>query len=131
VTRAVPSGLTLDAGALLALDHPSKSVVIHDLLKEVLRRDGKICVPVGAIAQAWRSPRQVRLARLLKSQDIEIAIMTPNIARDVGLLCARSGHSDVVDVHVAFCAMQRGHAVVTSDPVDISRIDAAIPVITA
>jgi hypothetical protein len=83
------------------------------------------------LTQVWRSPRQVRLARLLKSPDIEIAIMTPNIARDVGLLCARSGRSDVVDVHVAFCAMQRGHAVVASDPVDISRIAAAIPVTTA
>lgn len=131
MTRAAPSGLTLDAGALLALDHPSRSAVVHDLIKEVVRRGGRICVPVGAIAQAWRSPRQVRLARLLKSQDIEIAIMTPNVARDVGLLCARSGHNDVVDVHVAFCAMQRGHAVVTSDPVDMSRVDAALPIITA
>jgi hypothetical protein len=67
----------------------------------------------------------------LKSQDIEIAIMPPNVARDVGLLCARSGHNDVVDVHVAFCAMQRGHAMVTSDPVDISRVAAALPVIMA
>jgi ribosomal protein S8E len=98
--------------------------------KEVIRRGGRICVPVGTIAQAWRSPRQVRLAQLLKSTDIEIAIMTPNVARDVGLLCERSGHNDVVDVHLAFCAMQRGYAVVTSDPVDLSRVDAALPVIT-
>lgn len=56
--------------------------------------------------------------------------MTPNVARDVGLLCARSGHNDVVDVHVAFCAMQRGHVVVTSDPIDISRIAAELPIIT-
>ena len=48
----------------------------------------------GAIAQAWRSSRQVRLARLLKSKDIDVAVMTPNVARSVGLLCARSGHDD-------------------------------------
>lgn len=90
-----------------------------------------ICVPVGAIAQAWRSSRQVRLARLLKSRDIDIAIMTPNAARSVGLLCARSGHDDVVDVHVALCAIERRHAVVTSDPEVISRVDPALPIIRA
>ena len=45
-------------------------------LDEAIRRGGTVCVPVGAIAQAWRSSRQVRLARLLKSRDIDIAIMT-------------------------------------------------------
>ena len=88
-------------------------------------------VPVGTIAQAWRSPRQVRLARLLKSRDVDIAVMTPNVARSVGLLCARTGHDDVVDVHVALCAKERRHAVVTSDPDDISRIDPALSVIRA
>jgi hypothetical protein len=87
-----------------------------------------VCVPVGVIAQAWRSPRQVRLARLLKSRDIDIAIMTPNVARSVGLLRASTRH-DVTDVHVALCARERRHAVVTSDPDDMARIDPALPVI--
>ena len=100
-------------------------------LAETLRRGGTICVPVGAIAQAWRSPRQVRLARLLKSRDIDIALMTPNVARSVGLMCARSGHDDVIDVHVAFCAIERRHAVVTSDPDDILLVDPALRVIKA
>jgi hypothetical protein len=98
---------------------------------EAVRRGGTICVPVGAIAQAWRSSRQVRLARLLKSRDIDVAVMTPNVARSVGLLCARSGHDDVIDVHVALCARERRHAVITSDPDDISRVDPALPVIRA
>ena len=99
-------------------------------LDEAIRRGGTVCVPVGAIAQAWRSSRQVRLARLLKSRDIDIAIMTPNVARTVGLLCARSGH-DVIDVHVALCARERRHAVITSDPDDISRVDPRLPIIRA
>jgi hypothetical protein len=129
VTAAQVGGLTLDAGALLALDHPSKAIVMQARLDEALRRGGTVCVPAGAIAQAWRSPRQVRLARLLKSRDIDIAIMTPNVARSVGLLCARTGHDDVIDVHVALCAIQRLHVVVTSDPDDMSRIDPGLPVI--
>ena len=99
-------------------------------LDEAIRRGGTVCVPVGAIAQAWRSSRQVRLARLLKSRDIDIAIMTPNVARTVGLLCARSGHDDVIDVHVALCARERRHAVITSDPDDISRVDPRLPIIS-
>lgn len=98
-------------------------------LDETLRRGGTICIPVGTIAQAWRSSRQVRLARLLKSRGIDLAIMTPNVARSVGLVCARSGHEDVIDVHVAICARERGHAIVTSDPGDILHIDPELPVI--
>jgi hypothetical protein len=131
VTAAIATGLTLDTGALLALDHPGKAIVMQGRLDETLRRGGTICVPVGTIAQAWRGSRQVRLARLLKSRDIDIAVMTPNVARSVGLLCARTGHDDVVDVHVALCARERGHAVVTSDPGDIAHIDPELPVIKA
>jgi len=131
VTAERTTGLTLDAGALLALDHPATAIAMQARLTEAVRRGGAVCVPVGAIAQAWRSSRQVRLARLLKSRDIDVAVMTPNVARSVGLLCARSGHDDVIDVHVALCARERRHAVITSDPDDISRVDPALPVIRA
>jgi len=129
VTAVTVTGLTLDTGALLALDQPSKALVMQTRLDETLRRGGTICVPVGTVAQAWRGSRQVRLARLLKSRGIDFAIMTPNVARSVGLVCARSGHQDVIDVHVAICARERGHAVATSDPDDILRIDPELPVI--
>lgn len=129
MTAVTVTGLTLDTGALLALDQPSKALVMQTRLDETLRRGGTICVPVGTVAQAWRGSRQVRLARLLKSRGIHFAIMTPNVARSVGLVCARSGHQDVIDVHVAICARERGHAVATSDPDDILRIDPELPVI--
>ena len=131
MTAERTTGLTLDAGALLALDHPAKAIAMQARLTEAVRRGGTICVPVGAIAQAWRSSRQVRLARLLKSRDIDVAVMTPNVARSVGLLCARSGHDGVIDVHVALCASERRHAVITSDPDDISRVDPRLPIIRA
>ena len=131
MTAERTTGLTLDAGALVALDHPAKAIAMQARLTEAVRRGGTICVPVGAIAQAWRSSRQVRLARLLKSRDIDVAVMTPNVARSVGLLCARSGHDDVIDVHVALCARERRHAVITSDPDDISRVDPRLPIIRA
>jgi hypothetical protein len=79
VTASTPTGLTLDTGPLLALDRPGQALVM-----------------------------QARLAHLLKSRDIDIAIMTPNVARSVGLLCARTGHDDVVDVHVGFARKSAG-----------------------
>jgi hypothetical protein len=121
------TGLTLDTGALLALDHPAKARAMQARLEAARRRGGTICVPAEAVAQAWRGPRQARLTRLLKSPDIDIAVMTLSVARAVGLMCAAAGHDDVVDVHVVLCARQRHHAIVTSDPGDIARIDATVP----
>jgi hypothetical protein len=127
MSPAATTGLTLDTGALLALDQPAKTVAMQARLEAVRRRGGTICVPAEAVAQAWRSPRQARLARLLKSPDIDIAVMTLSVARAVGLMCAAAGRDDVVDVHVVLCARQRHHAIVTSDPRDIARIDATVP----
>ena len=123
------AGLTLDTGALLALDQPSKSLAIQARLDEVRYRGGSICIPANVIAQAWRSSRQVRLARVIRSPDVEIAVLSRNAARIVGALCKETGHNDIVDVHVALCARERGHAVVTSDPQDFARIDVSLPLI--
>jgi hypothetical protein len=123
------TGLTLDAGALIALDHPASAILMQARLEEALRRGGSICVPAGVIAQAWRGPRQVRLARLIRSREVDVAVMTPSVARTIGEMCAATGHADIVDVHVALCARERQHVVVTSDPDDLTRVDPSLPVI--
>jgi hypothetical protein len=127
VSAAAATGLTLDTGALLALDHPGKAVAMQARLDAARRRGGTICIPAEVVAQAWRSTRQVRLARLLKSSGIDIAVMTLSVARSVGSMCAATDHDDVVDVHVVLCARQRHHAIVTSDPHDIARVDPTVP----
>lgn len=131
MNRAPISGLTLDTGGLLALDRQSTTTAVQARLAEARRRGGRICIPAGVVAQAWRDYRQVRLARLLKSYDVDVAVMTLSVARSVGVICASTGHHDVVDVHVALCARERGHAVLTSDPDDIARVDGDIPLILA
>lgn len=92
-----------------------------------MRRGGRICIPAEVVAQAWRSSRQARLARLLRSSGIDTAVMTLSVARSVGLMCADANHHDVVDVYVVLCARQRRHAIVTSDPDDIARVDPTVP----
>jgi hypothetical protein len=98
-------------------------------IEDARRRGAGLCIPAGAVAQAWRSSRQVRLARLIKASDLEVAVLTLSEARAVGALCAETGHDDVVDVHVAVCARRRGHAVITSDPGDIARVDPTLTVV--
>jgi predicted nucleic acid-binding protein len=129
VRRPPLTGLTLDTGALLALDHPAKARELLARLADGRARGVGLCVPVGVVAQAWRSPRQIRLARLIKSPEVEVALLTLPVARSLGALCARTGHDDVIDVHVAWCARERGHAVVTSDPDDIAKVDPTLTLI--
>jgi len=79
----------------LALDQPAKAVAMQARLEAARRRGGTICIPAEVVAQAWRSSRQARLARLLKSPDVDIAVMTLSVARSVGLMCAATNHDDV------------------------------------
>ena len=44
-------------------------------------------------------------------------------AQAVGALLAQTGTSDIADAHVVICAQTAGYAVVTSDPLDLKRLD--------
>jgi hypothetical protein len=81
VSASHPAGLTLDTGALIALDRPGKSDRMQSRLTETRRRGGNVCVPAGAVAKAWRTPRQARLARLLNSHDVDIARVDPALPK--------------------------------------------------
>ncbi len=115
------AGYTLDAGALIALERD------HRALYARLARasgSGSVAVPAGALAQVWRDGRQqVRLARLLARSDVEIVVLDERTARRAGQLCGARGTSDIVDASVVLCAMERRHAIVTSDAKDLSRLD--------
>ena len=122
-------GLTLDTGALLALERGDSRV--RALLRRAQERGLPLSVPAGVVAQAWRGgPRQARVARLLADPSVHVAPLDDMTARAVGLLCGRSGHRDIVDVHVALLAQEQGHTVVTSDPEDLSVIHPGLPLIT-
>ena len=122
-------GLTLDTGALLALERGDSRV--RALLRRAQERGLPLSIPTGVVAQAWRGgPRQARIARLLADPSVHVAPLDDMTARAVGLLCGRSGHRDIVDVHVALLAQEQGHTVVTSDPEDLSVIHPGLPLIT-
>lgn len=121
-------GLTLDTGALLALERGERRV--RALLQRAVENQITIAVPAGVVAQAWHGgPRQARVARLLGDPAVHVVALDDLAARAVGLLCGRSGHPDVVDVHVALVARGDDAAVVTSDPDDLRRVDPSLRLI--
>lgn len=118
-------GLTLDAGALIALERADRRLVAW--IDETLEAGLGITVPAGALGQVWRDgSRQVRLARLLASDAVEICPLDGRRAKEAGALCGLRGTSDVIDASVVLCARARSHRVVTSDPFDLRRLDPKI-----
>lgn len=121
-------GLTLDTGALLALERGERRV--RALLQRAVENQITIAIPAGVVAQAWRGgPRQARVAHLLGDPAVNVVALDELAARAVGLLCGRSGHADVVDVHVALVARGGDAVVVTSDPDDLRRVDPSLRLI--
>jgi predicted nucleic acid-binding protein len=120
-------GLTLDAGALIALDRDDRRVLA--LLHRATARHDTIVVPAPALAQAVRNlARQARVARLVRQPNTVVQALDRPDAVAVGRLLAASGTSDVVDAHVVVCARRVGQVVITSDPDDLRRLDATLPV---
>jgi hypothetical protein len=121
--------VTLDAGALIALDRNDRRVIA--LVVRAAERGSRLTIPAGALAQAVREPaRQVRLARLIRQPTTHVAALDRVDATHVGRLLAVSGTSDVVDAHVVVCARRAGQSVVTSDPDDLRSLDPSLSFIT-
>ena len=116
------SGLTLDAGALIAFERNDRRVVT--MLARALERRLPIAVPAGVVGQVWRDGRrQVALVRLLGSSAIDVEPLDDARARAAGQLCGAAGTADVIDASVVLCARSRGQAVMTSDVGDLRRLD--------
>jgi predicted nucleic acid-binding protein len=122
-------GVTLDAGALIALDRDDRRVVV--LLARARETGARVTIPATALAQAVRRPeRQVRLARLIRQPATDVIALDRVDATNVGRLLAASGTSDIADAHVVICARRSNQQVVTSDPGDLRALDPALWLIT-
>jgi hypothetical protein len=126
--RTAPAGITLDTGALIALDRGDKRMIA--LLRRASAQHRVFRVPSGVVGQAWRDGRvQVTLARFLRSEEVEIVPLDAQLARSCGELCGASNTSDVIDASVVILARERRDLIVTSDPHDLRRLDPAAPII--
>jgi predicted nucleic acid-binding protein len=120
-------GITLDRGALIGIERGDPR--LQELIRQAGRGDENFAIPAAVLAQVWRgTPRQVLLSRFLRLRNVEIAPLDEGTARAAGVLCGRAGTSDVVDASVVICAGRRKDVVVTSDPDDLRRLDAQVPI---
>ena len=116
------AGITLDTGALIALDRGDQRLIA--LLSRALKQRLKIRVPSGVVGQAWRDGRvQETLARFLRIDEVEIVPLDEQLARACGELCGAGGTADVIDASVVILARERGDHIVTSDPDDLRQLD--------
>lgn len=115
------SGVTYDAGALIAAERDSSS--LWALHRRALERDVRPTVSTAVLGQVWRGGRQARLSRLLHGCRMEP--LTESDARSAGEALGVSGQHDLVDAVVVVTALARGDLVVTSDPEDLRCIASA------
>ena len=116
------NGIVFDAGGLIALERNDRRVLLT--LDAALKEDGRIIVPATALAQVIRNPaRQVRLWRMIQFERTEVMPLDGSHAQAVGALLGQTATTDIADAHVVICAQIAGHAVVTSDPLDLKRLD--------
>ena len=116
------AGLTLDAGALIAIDRNDRKVLA--LIQQAIRNKWELVVPAGVVGQVWRDGRkQARLAGLLDVRELSIEPLDDHRARAAGQLCGVRGTEDVIDASVVLCARTRKHRIMTGDADDIMRLD--------
>jgi hypothetical protein len=123
------NGITFDAGGLNVLERNDRRV--FSILAMALEDGDRIVVPATALAQVIRNPaKQVRLWRMVQHDQTEVVPLDGSHAQAVGALLAQTGTSDIADAHVVICAQRSGLAVITSDPLDLRRLDPKLRLIT-
>jgi hypothetical protein len=94
------------------------------LCREALRARARFLVPAGVVGQVIRNPRrQVALRALLNGISTHVVPLDQILAEAAGVLCGKTGTSDVVDATVALVARRERAVVVTSDEDDLRRLD--------
>lgn len=123
------TGITLDAGALIALDRGDKRMIA--LLDRAFAQRRVFRVPSGVLGQAWRNGRvQVTLARFLRTEEVEIVPLDDQLARSCGELCGATNTSDIINASVVILARERRDPIVTSDPKDLRRLDPTATIVS-
>jgi hypothetical protein len=119
LVEALMPGVTLDAGALIALERDDGQVLV--LLAQARETGAHLMVPATALAQVVRAPaRLVRLARLVRQRP-PMSFPWAGSTQRASTGFSASGTTDIVDAHVAICARRAAQQGATSDP-DVLRV---------
>ena len=122
--QAQQVGITLDTGALIALERGNRRVIA--LLQLLTENVGSVRIPAGVVGQAWRGGgRQAVLARLLAIPEVSVVALDAQLAKACGELCAATSTTDVIDASVVLVARERRDTILTSDVSDLVCLDPA------
>jgi hypothetical protein len=114
-------GITLDAGALIALDRGERRMIA--LVRQALAEGCRFRVPAGVVGQVWRDgSRQAALSRFLRGVEVDVIPLEERLSRAAGELCGVAGTSDVIDASVVLVAKKHDDIIVTGDPSDLRRL---------
>lgn len=122
VNEPFGGGLTLDAGALIALER--RGARVTRLLRAAHAHHRTVTAPVAAIAEWWRGRSE---RREWIEAGLLVEPMDRQLAHVAGEALARVRGATVVDAIVAASAARRGDVVLTSDPGDLARLAAHFP----
>lgn len=90
--------------------------------------EADLVIPAPVLAQVWRDGgRQARLAALLKCTRTTVEVFDEHVAKAAGVLCGRTGTSDIADASVVLAGRLHRGIVVTTDAEDIRHIDPELP----
>jgi predicted nucleic acid-binding protein len=122
------AGVTLDAGALIALERAERRALV--LLARARETGARLTLPATVLAQVLRRPEgQVPLMRLSRQPGTDVVPLDRAGAAAVGRLLASANAVDIVDAHVVVCARRTGQPVLTSDPEDLRRLDPGLELV--
>lgn len=113
--------MILDSGVFMALDNPAQRGVVVALLQRMQAAGVEPATNDAVLAQAWRDPaRQVPMAMVLRA----VTVHPFGDPRVIGVRCATTGTSDVVDASLAVLSDQLAQTILTTDPADMARLGA-------
>lgn len=122
--------VVFDSGALIAIERGNRKM--QTLLERIGTLSMTVLVPAGVVAEVWRDgARQARVARLLAAKTTRVVAFDELRARAVGVLLGSTAERDVIDASVVMCAREHGRdvTVLTSDSVDLRKLDATLPLV--
>lgn len=115
--------IVVDAGPII--DTARRPDFLLSLIKREKATGRRAMTTEAIVAQVWRSPPEVGVARALKSIDIESGF---GDGKAIGALCADEDDPDVVGASLAWWALRRDGRILSNDP-DVERYAAKVGVV--
>jgi predicted nucleic acid-binding protein len=118
------TGITLDAGALIALERRRQRM--KEIVERALAKDQPLTVPADVVAEWWRGRTDLRDS-ILESVDVEP--LTLALAKQAGEALAAVSGATLVDAIVMASAASRGDIVYSGDVEDLERLKERFPAV--